>query len=289
MSEIARRRKDCAAGAEVVLPSISIDTLLFCLARLNGKDASVPIDHDLRIDLLSTEQLVEIGRDNGWDASPIHLAWPELRASLANARALLVLKNGNVVLAIANNPDAEVEEIVVSDPLYSGGADFFLPRTALEPAWGGITLPAKPLPSAPKPLIAWLARFGAGIIMTGPVLLYPSQASVDQSTASLFTSTHAAETQVSPPKTQQVGVGAGSAPLGSRSTLLLLTKALNTVRKHEVNTSDAELGATEPVKIESNGSSQLNLAVAADVALASPLNVPRRQSVTILRGAGTRH
>jgi len=287
MSETARRRKDCAAEAEVLLPSISIDTLLFCLSRLNGKDANVPIDHDLRVDRLSTEQLVEIARDNGWDAGLIHVEWPELRASLTNAPALLVLKNGNVVLAVANNPDAEVEEIVVSDPLYSGGADFFLPRTALERAWGGAALAVKP-PSPPrKPLVLWLAGFGAGVIMTGPLLLYPGEASLDQSPAAPFTPAHSAKTKS--PEMQQVVAGAASIPSGSGSTRLLLTDALNPLWADEIHTSDAESGSTRSVKTKPGGSPQLKPAVAADLALALPINVPTRQDVTILRGAGTRH
>jgi hypothetical protein len=126
VSEAATWRKDYAAGTKVVLPPISIDTLTFCLTRLNGKDASVPAEDDLHADVVSAEQLVELARDHHWEANLIHLGWLELRAALAEGPALLILKNGNIVLALANKADLAAEEIIVSDPLYSNGADFFL-------------------------------------------------------------------------------------------------------------------------------------------------------------------
>lgn len=289
MSETARRVEDCAAGAQVVLPRISIDTLMFCLTRLNGKDASVPIDDDLHVDIVSAEQLVGLVRDHRWEASLIHLVWPELRALLAEAPVLLILKNGNVVLATANNADPAADEIIVCDPLYSDGADFFVPRKALEAAWAGVALPVIPLLPPVKPLIGWLARFGAGVVLTGPLLLYPGEASLDQSTASLVVSARPKETTFSPPELEQDSAGAASIPLDSTSALLLLTDALIPVRKQETNTSDAESGSTRPIQAEPNQSPQLNPMVAAEMGLPPTRIVPPMQDVTILRGAGTRH
>ena len=177
----------------------------------------------------------------------------------------------------------------MSDPLYSDGADFFLPRKALEGAWNGIALAVMPLSPPRKPLVAWLARFRAGVIMTGPLLFYPSEANVDQSPAFRFTSAPSVEPKISMPQMQQAGVHAGAVPWVSGNALLLLTEALNPLRKEEMNTPDVELGNTRPVEPEPNGSPQLNAAVAAGITLSPPRhNVPPRQDVTVLRGAKKR-
>lgn len=233
VSELAMRREDCAAGSEVVLPPFSMDILLVCLARLNGQNASVPIKDERHVYLVPTEQLNEIARDHGWEARLIHLGWLELRALLINAPALLILGNGNVVLAIPSNAQLAAEEIIVPDPLYSDGADFFVPRKTLEGAWGGIALAVKPLSPPRKRLVAWLARFRAGDIMTGPLLLYPSEASINQSPAFLFTSSPSVEAKISTPQMQQAGVRAGAVPWVSGNALLLLTEALNPLKNRK--------------------------------------------------------
>ena len=101
---------------------------------------------------------------------------------------LLVLRNGNAVLALENSPGS-VEEIVASDPLYCDGDAFFLPRDALEVAWDGIALAVR-RPSAVERSSSEhsysAARFCALTVTFAPLLLYPIEASRDDFATSLI-------------------------------------------------------------------------------------------------------
>jgi hypothetical protein len=146
----------------------------------------------------------------------------------------------------------------------------------------------KPLSPTRRPLVPWLARFSAGIILTGPLVFCPTEASVDQSPASLFTSTQSAATRLSRPEMEQVSAGAATVPLDSANTPLLVTDALNPVRDQDMDASEEGVGNTQPVKKEVDGSPQLNSAIGANVSWTRHLTVPPREDVTVLRGTGTR-
>ena len=174
-----------ATGQVVDLPPISLRTALFCLGRLNGKASEITGRSTLRVgdnaenDVLSRERLIEIAGDHELEAKLIHLGWQELQASVRTQPVLLVLRNGNIVVAVANGTN-RVEEIVVSDPLYCNGEDFFLPRDALEVAWGGIALVVKRFPTGPRRRAERAFSALGSCTVTAVIallLLYPSEAS----------------------------------------------------------------------------------------------------------------
>jgi hypothetical protein len=95
------------------------------------------VDQD---DGISAEELISLARHNGFDAVFTQQAWPSLIAELSREPMLLLLKNGNSVLALENEKRARGEEIVISDPLYRSGESCLLPRVSLEKAWAGVTV-----------------------------------------------------------------------------------------------------------------------------------------------------
>jgi hypothetical protein len=130
--------------AEVELISISSKTAFKCLHRVSTGTGTAtrsdgraydPLDNDA----LSIDQLIDIARQRGLKAKLKHLEWRELQVAASTDAVLLVLRNGNMVTVIRNGSN-EVQEIVVSDPLYQDGEEFLLPREALEPAWDGDTV-----------------------------------------------------------------------------------------------------------------------------------------------------
>jgi hypothetical protein len=126
---------------------ISGKTACFCLERLFSGAARLtcaPASDHLHSDPVSLEQVIDWAHQRGLDANLSHLSWGELRDAILTTPVLLILKNGNSVLALRNGES--VEEIVVADPLYEDGQEFLLPRHLLEPAWGGETLTSLPVP-----------------------------------------------------------------------------------------------------------------------------------------------
>src|SRR5690348_7884796 len=99
-----RQSEAFAPNPLVNLSNSSMHTAVLCLGRLTGTAPSVLADDGFRRDdILSAEQLVEIALEHGLEAKLIRPGWHELRASLRTVCALLVLRNGNVVLAVENN------------------------------------------------------------------------------------------------------------------------------------------------------------------------------------------
>ena len=119
---------------------ISGETAFKCLDKASTKSGiSISNDHasdHAENDILSVNQLIEIARQHGFEARLKHLDWKGLQAAASKDPVLLILRNGNTVIALRNGGDA-VEQIVVSDPLYSDGEEFLLSRDAIEPAWDG--------------------------------------------------------------------------------------------------------------------------------------------------------
>jgi len=277
---------DCAVGRQITVPAISTNTLRFCVARLGSKDASVSPDEELHF--ASADQVVEFARNRGWGATFIQSGWSGIRSSLIDGPALLlVLKNGNVIVALANRADFELEEIVVSDPLYSDGAEFFLPRKALEAAWDGVVLAVKP-PMSPKRLTASLAKLASGITLTALVLC-PVEASKNPPTPSLFTPRPAEEITSVP--TQKVGGREEIMPSASPDALLVLTEALNPIRDQEMGASDQASGdSQQPAAIDvKEMRSEPNPAFVSAIASVAALATQHRQNVTVLRGAPIHH
>ena len=280
MSEM-QTQGGCAVGRQVTVPPISTNTLRFCIAKLTSTDASVSPDEELHF--ASADQVVEFARNRGWGATFIQSGWSGIRSSLIHGPALLlVLKNGNVIVALANRADLELEEIVVSDPLYSDGAEFFLPRKALEAAWDGVVLAVKP-PMSPKRLTPALAKLASGVTLAALVLC-PVEASKNPPTPSLFTPRPAAE--ITSVLTEKLGVREESMQSASGDALLVLTEALNPIRDQEMGASDQESGNTQqPAAIDATEMRpELNPAFITAVASAAALATARRQDVTILRG-----
>src|SRR5262249_19022930 len=99
-------------------------------------------------DSVSIEQVLEWARQDGRQAKLEHLSWTDLRNVIAVDPAVLILRNGNAVLALRNrDPD---DEIVVSDPLYENGEEFVLPRGLLTDAWQGDAIVSRSLPVQKK-------------------------------------------------------------------------------------------------------------------------------------------
>jgi hypothetical protein len=161
------------------------------LGRLNGKASEITGRYTLRAgdnaesDVLSCERLIEIAGDHELEAKLIRLGWQELQASVRTQPVLLVLRNGNIVVAVENDTNG-VEEIVVSDPLYRDGEDFFLPRNALEAAWGGTALVVKRSPTGPRRRAERAFSALGSCTITAVIallLLYPSEASNETSSS----------------------------------------------------------------------------------------------------------
>ena len=68
-----------------------------------------------------------------------NLSWDAIVKRAAGSKGLLVLRNGNVILALGRGRAGKAE-ILASDPLYENGEKFYLPRQSLEAAWAGDTL-----------------------------------------------------------------------------------------------------------------------------------------------------
>lgn len=135
---------------------------------------------------LSQEQLIALARDHKFEAKLVRIGWHDLRLLLADDPVLLILNNGNVVTAVANDPAEGAQEIVASDPLYSNGDAFLLPRDALETAWDGAALLLRRPPTAAQPgmrhfrLVSKFCTISAAAVC---LMLYPTDASKEASAA----------------------------------------------------------------------------------------------------------
>jgi hypothetical protein len=134
-------------------------------------------------DILSANRLIEIARQRGFEARLAHLDWKGLQAAASADPVLLLLRNGNTVLALRNGGDA-FDQIVVSDPLYIKGEEFLLPRNAIEPAWDGdaVIIRQAPVRQAPVTERGKTRLFIWGLVLCtvaaafGLLLFYPREA-----------------------------------------------------------------------------------------------------------------
>ena len=163
--------------------AVSCKTAFSCLDRICGSDgtrmatAAIGWVDDVEEGVLPLDRLIAFSKTRGLRLRPVTFDWGSLLVGTATKTILLLLKNGNVVAVLGTGREG-VEEVVVSDPLYREGEPFFLPRLALEQAWGGEALLVKTRRSKGERALAWyfsvLSVFG---LAAGLLLL--SQAAVD--------------------------------------------------------------------------------------------------------------
>src|SRR4051812_39763632 len=113
---------------------LSAGTALWCLETLSKSTAPKSPQPSPILNLSETTSisaLSMIARDRGLDLQLKELTWAGLISPNSLERALLVLRNRNVVLVLQNRCDQQ-DQIVVADPLYRNGEAFLLPVTALE-------------------------------------------------------------------------------------------------------------------------------------------------------------
>jgi hypothetical protein len=110
--------------------------------------SSASFSDDRDSDLVSIEQVLERVRESERQAKLERLSWTDLRNVISVHPAVLILQNGNAVLALRNRDSAD--EIVVADPLYENGEEFFLPRDLLEDVWQGDAIVARSVPVQKK-------------------------------------------------------------------------------------------------------------------------------------------
>lgn len=127
------------------MPGVSPKTALLCLGRICASDGmgtqNVAVDarDDVEDRVLPLDSMIALARKSGFRLRSATFDWRGLVAATATKTVLLVLRNANVVFVLGTGRD-DVEEVIVSDPLYQSGEPFFLPRLSLEHAWGGEAL-----------------------------------------------------------------------------------------------------------------------------------------------------
>jgi hypothetical protein len=178
--------------------AVSCKTAFSCLDRICGSDgtrmatAAIGWVEDVEEGVLPLDRLIAFSKTRGLRLRPASFDWGSLLVATATKTILLLLKNGNVVAVLGTGREG-VEEVVISDPLYREGEPFFLPRLALEQAWGGEALLVKTRRSKGERALAWyfsiLSVFG---LAAGLLLL--SQAAVDVTIAGSHSSEDTAAT-----------------------------------------------------------------------------------------------
>ena len=270
------------------LPPISLRTALFCFGRVDGRELVENSSSSSGKEAgagVSVEELIDIARRHQLDAKLIQVGWPELRDFLMTAPVLLVLRNGNAVLALENSP-SPAEEIVAFDPLYCDGDAFFLPRDALEAAWDGIALAVR-RPSAversptERPFSA--ARACTLTVTIAPLLLYPIEASRDDFATSLITPAAATEViRVWPQPEPETVVGQIQPPADLVESVLFSAHAITELL---TEASEQDSFNSPPPARGSKTSLPGEPAATAATNLPPPLETRVKSSVTVLRGA----
>src|SRR5690242_6167734 len=126
----------------IKVPVVSCKTALFCLDRVCGsdgmrvRDAASEAVESVEEGVLPLDRLIAIAATSGLRLRAANFDWRGLLIATSTKAVLLLLKNGNVVAVLGTGREG-IEEVTVSDPLYQDGEPFFLPRVALEHAWGG--------------------------------------------------------------------------------------------------------------------------------------------------------
>jgi hypothetical protein len=143
--------------------AISCNTAASCLALVSEKIGTYCAIGDIRARMgrenaiLPVSHVIEVAHQLGFTAQHLHGDWQWLELAVESRTVLLLLKNGNVIVAIGPGR-LGVHELVVSDPLHYDGAMIVLPRENLERAWDGdaIALALQPgisdIPAAPHGL-----------------------------------------------------------------------------------------------------------------------------------------
>jgi len=139
--------------AALLETSVSVSTALSCCFKLGveaGTFANVEAitrRHALDQNAMALHQLIELGPDFELVLQPKSLTWADLTNTRFARPILLVLANGNVVIASGVRM-AQEPELAVSDPLFQDGKIFFLKRSELEASWQGVALVTSGKPAA---------------------------------------------------------------------------------------------------------------------------------------------
>ena len=237
---------------------VSCKTALACLDRVRGADgkrmtaAAIGLVDDTDNSELPLDRLIAGARKGGLRLRSTSFNWRGLLIATASKTVLLLLKNGNVVVVLGTGREG-VEEIVVSDPLYQDGEPFFLPRIALEHAWGGEALIVKPNRSKGERALAWYFSILSVLGLAAGVLLL-SEAAIDVTVAGSH----------SPPSENTLGTSAGEAAGGfvSNNDQTAAVFAEGETPK-PVNAAPGSDRATEAVDIRTGGNSPADIAAAS--------------------------
>jgi hypothetical protein len=106
---------------------------LFHLALMNWMRSVGPPPQD---GTLPVCRLIELAAKIGVTGKYAHLDWDGLMATRPTSPVIVLLKNGNLVLALGPGRAGAVE-VAVWDPLNREGGFFFVTREAFEDAWSG--------------------------------------------------------------------------------------------------------------------------------------------------------
>jgi hypothetical protein len=211
--------------------------------------AAIGLVDDTDDSVLPLDRLIAGAKKGGLRLRSTSFNWRGLLIATASKTILLLLKNGNVVVVVGTGREG-VEEIVVSDPLYQDGEPFFLPRIALEHAWGGEALIVKPNRSKGERALAWYFSILSVLGLAAGVLLL-SEAAIDVTVAGSH----------SPPSENTLATPAGEAAGGFVSTN---DQTAAVVAEDEtpkpLNAAPGNDRATEAVDIRTGGNSPGDIA-----------------------------
>src|SRR5881275_773984 len=217
--------------------------------------------------VLPLERLIAGARKGGLRLRSTSFNWRGLLIATASKTILLLLKNGNVVVVLGTGREG-VEEIVVSDPLYQDGEPFFLPRIALEHAWGGEALIVKPNRSKGERALAWYFSILSVLGLAAGILLL-SEAAIDVTIAGSH----------SPPSENTLGTSAGDAAGGfvSNNDQTAAVFAEGETPK-PVNAAPGSDRVTEAIDIRAGGNSPADIAAASAGEVRNPEPAPPETS-----------
>jgi hypothetical protein len=158
------------------VPIVSRKTAFSCLDRICGSDAmrlqtkAIAAIDNAEESVLPVDRLIAIAGKSGLPLQTAHFDWRALLIATATKPVLLLLRNSNAIAVLGTGRDG-VEEVVVSDPLYQNGEPFFLPRLALEHAWGGDALVVKPKRGKTERALTWYLSILSLCAVTAAILL----------------------------------------------------------------------------------------------------------------------
>lgn len=154
-----------------------MNTVEGCFDRLIGRE-KIGLQNELDRagpscpDKVSMTQLQEIAQKRGLKLTEVRLNWTKLRTHLLRP-VLLVLRNGNVVVALRSDAGSD-NRIVVFDPLDPSDQDFLLPREVLESAWDGVAIFMEQPPAAYKLFAQFASPMPIFIAVLGFAVFWPT-------------------------------------------------------------------------------------------------------------------